>query len=74
LQKVNKQVEGKVSMIRDQRTKKSRETREQLKGCETRKVLYTRRYTSGHLIPRDYMSFYLFYIICLFVQYYVIIQ
>jgi len=55
LQKVNKQVEGKLiilSSIRDQRTK-SREAKEQLKSCETREVPYTCRYTSEHLIPNS---------------------
>ena len=51
----NKQKEnlGILSWIRDQRTAKSRETREQLKSCETRDVAYTSRYTSGHLIPNS---------------------
>ena len=50
--KVNKQVEGKNG---DQKSKRSRETREQLKSDETRGV--TCRCTSGHFIPnyRDYL-------------------
>jgi len=30
-------------------------TREQLKSGETRKVVYVCRYTSGHLIPKQFM-------------------
>ena len=44
-EKVNKQVEG--LGIKEQ---KSRETRNQLKICETREVTYTGKYASGHLI------------------------
>ena len=40
LQKVNKLVEGKISLIRDQRTKKegNKETAKQLKSCKIRDV------------------------------------
>jgi len=50
LQKVKKQVKGKLgifSSIRDQRTKKSKETNERLKSCEATEFAHTCRYTSG---------------------------
>jgi len=42
-------VEGEIKNFKNQRTK-SRETREQLKSCETREVPYTCRYASGHAV------------------------
>ena len=53
IKKVNKQVEKKLgilSWIRDQRTKKQG-NKGTAESCETREVVYTCRYTSGHLIP-----------------------
>ena len=44
--KVNKQVEGKLRILNLIRGK-----RERLKGCETREVPCTCRYTSEYLIP-----------------------
>ena len=53
---VNKQVEGKIRMIREQR-KKSCETR-----GESRKVAYTcKYYISGHLIPHSVMQLHVLY-------------
>ena len=47
------QVEGKLGILSwlGIKEEKSRETREQLRSCETREVAYTCRYTSGHVIP-----------------------
>jgi len=57
IQKVNRQVERILSLIRDQRTK-SRETREQLKSCETMELPYTCKYASGYLILNSVLVIY----------------
>jgi len=51
--KVNKWKSGMLSLIRDQRPK-SRETRQQLNTCDTRKVAYACKYTNGNYM--DYIS------------------
>ena len=51
---VNKQVEGMLSWIRDQRAKKQG-NKGTVKSCETSEIAYTFRYTSGHAIPNSVM-------------------